>query len=76
MDKGTIGTNAGKLWRLMDENHDRRHWSYERLIQDSGLSEPDFYAAIGWLARENKIELNTDKESGENTLYLNVCYYF
>ncbi len=76
MDKSTIGTNAGKLWRLMDENHDRQYWTCERLIQASGLSEPDFYAAIGWLARENKIEWGAASDTGEKQLYLNVCYYF
>ncbi|MBO5024557.1 MAG: winged helix-turn-helix domain-containing protein [Bacteroidaceae bacterium] len=76
MDKGVIGTNAGKLWRLMDENHDSQYWTCERLRQASGLTEPDFYAAVGWLARENKIELETDADTGKRQLYLNVCYYF
>lgn len=76
MDKGIIGTNAGKLWRLMDENHDRQYWTCKRLLQASGLSEAIFYAAIGWLARENKIEWNRDTKTGEEQLYLNVCYYF
>ena len=47
-----IGTNAGKLWEIMN------HWgevdvsSIKRL---ASIDENDIYSALGWLAREDKI---------------------
>lgn len=71
MNKDSIGTNAGIIWRIMD-NH--RSWSYAELKEKSGLSDNDLYAAIGWLARENKIEF--DNDSKEHRVYLNFNPYF
>ena len=55
MDKIQIGLNAGAIWNTMDANHDKHVWDVEELQQATGLSVPDFYAALGWLARENKV---------------------
>ena len=52
MDKQSIGVNAGLVWRLLDNN---RCWEYNELKAASGLPDRDLNAAIGWLARENKI---------------------
>jgi peptidoglycan hydrolase CwlO-like protein len=52
MDEETIGTNAGKVWHILHENDKAtRH----QLINKTGLEAADIDAAIGWLARENKI---------------------
>ena len=51
MDKIQIGLNAGAIWNTMDANHDKHVWDVEELQQATGLSVPDFYAALGWLAR-------------------------
>ena len=48
MNKYQIGTNAGVVWRLLNDN---KRWSYCQLKQASGLSDKDLNAAIGWLAR-------------------------
>ena len=53
MDAQTIGNNAGKVWRLLDHN---RKWEYNELKEATGLSDRDLNAAIGWLAREDKIQ--------------------
>lgn len=55
MTKGTIGLNAGAIWNLLA---DGKPWSYEELKQDSSLSDADLWSAIGWLARENRIEID------------------
>lgn len=60
----------------MDNSHDQQHWSYKKLQQATELSDEDLYAALGWLARENKIEFRKDTVSGEDRIFLNVCYYF
>ena len=52
MDKHQIGVNAGKVWKLLNDN---KRWSYCDLKRASELSDRDLNAAIGWLARENKI---------------------
>lgn len=70
MDKYQIGTNAGIVWNVLKNN---AHWSYEQLKTASGLSDRDLNAAIGWLARENKIDFDINKENG--TLFLSVNVY-
>lgn len=72
MNKGIIGTNAGVVWRLMD-NCRRQYWSYAELKEATELSDMDLCAALGWLARENKVEFS---EEGEGRIFLNVCYFF
>lgn len=72
MDKRSIGVNAGVVWRLLDNN---RRWEYNELKAASGLSDRDLNAAIGWLARENKIEFKTDAATSKEYLYLSVNVY-
>lgn len=71
MNKSTIGTDAGILWQLMNNN---TSWDYEELKKESGLSDRNFWAALGWLARENKIEFDAD--TGKEKVYLNFNPYF
>lgn len=72
MDKYTIGNNAGIVWKLLNEG---RRWKYEDLKAASGLSDRDLNAAIGWLAREDKIYFETDVNATEY-LYLSLNDYF
>ena len=53
MDKHEIGENAGKVWHLLSNN---TKWDIEGLKEESGLNTIELYSAIGWLARENKID--------------------
>lgn len=52
MMKITIGENAGIVWRLLDQETEM---PYSDLLKKSRLDEKDFYMAVGWLCRENKI---------------------
>ncbi len=72
MKKKLIGTNAGIVWNLLNNS---QKWSITQLKQASGLSEKEIYAAIGWLARENKIEIDKSEEDQE-VYYLLIEYYF
>ena len=54
MDKNEIGLNAGKVWQLKKK---------------SGLKDKDLGAALGWLAREDKIEFEQEEEE----LYVYLC---
>lgn len=72
MDKYTIGNNAGIVWTLLN---DSKRWKYEDLKAASALSDRDLNAAIGWLAREDKIYFETDSNNAEY-LYLSVNIYY
>lgn len=72
MNKRSIGTNAGIIWNLLNNN---QRWDIEQLRAASGLSEKEIYTAIGWLARENKIEIDYSTGDSE-TYYLVIEYYF
>ena len=53
MDKIVIGINAGKIWHLLDE----KGGLFVAEIKDFlNLNDQDVLLALGWLARENKIE--------------------
>lgn len=70
MNKSEIGLNAGKVWQLLS---DYAKWSYGTLKKKSGLKDKDLGAALGWLAREDKIEMYED--DGELYISLGVNVY-
>jgi hypothetical protein len=47
-----IGTQAGKIWKILDIWGDADFTTIKRL---SDLDDDRVHSAIGWLARENKI---------------------
>lgn len=58
--KEKIGTNAGRVWTLLDE---KGTLSVKDLKKLTKLTEKELYAAFGWLAREEKLILTEeDKE--------------
>jgi hypothetical protein len=63
--KETIGTNAGCIWNALHENGAKGVKELKKLTK---LTEKDIYAAIGWLAREEKLIF--DKK--EDDLYLST----
>ena len=69
MNKNQIGTNAGIVWKLLSDN---AHWEYDKLKHASGLSDRDLNAAIGWLAREDKIDFDIDEQHDRMFLHVNV----
>ncbi|MGI6073120.1 MAG: winged helix-turn-helix domain-containing protein [Fermentimonas sp.] len=72
MDKRSIGTNAGIIWNLLSNN---QRWSIDELAKEARLDEEEIYTAIGWLARENKIEMEQGAD-GKDEFYLVIEYYF
>ena len=67
MDKNEIGLNAGKVWQLLSNND---KWSYGNLKKKSGLKDKDLGAALGWLAREDKIEFEQEEEKPEKKAWV------
>ena len=72
MNKKSIGTNAGIIWNLLNNN---QRWNINQLCNNSGLSEKEVYSAIGWLARENKVEIEKSS-TGDEDYYLVIEHYF
>ena len=55
----TIGKNAGLVWKALNEN---RAMNVKALKTVTKIrTEKDLYAALGWLAREEKLAF-TEKE--------------
>jgi hypothetical protein len=47
-----FGLNAGRVWKALNE---RGILTESQLMEESSLRKNELFAAIGWLARENKI---------------------
>jgi len=50
-----IGTQAGRIWKILDIWGDSDYISIKRL---SDLDDKELHAALGWLAREDKIKID------------------
>lgn len=74
MDKVSIGMNAGIVWRMVRDRGPVM--SYNELKSSTGLSDRDLNTAIGWLARENKIEFATNSDDGSDLLFVELNVYF
>ncbi|MEM0493128.1 MAG: winged helix-turn-helix domain-containing protein [Candidatus Thermoplasmatota archaeon] len=55
---GSIGTNAGLVWRALEAWGENDTKNLSLLTQ---LKDQDLYAALGWLGREDKIIITKDK---------------
>lgn len=73
MDRYSIGKNAGTIWNLLSS--DNKKWEYNDLKKATGLSDRDLNASIGWLAREDKIQFEIDKDGNKELLYLELNLY-
>ena len=73
MNVQTIGENAGIVYRVLASEH--REWSYSEVKEKTGLPDRELNAAIGWLAREDKIQFETSQVDGHDYLYLELNLY-
>ncbi|MGN0220850.1 MAG: winged helix-turn-helix domain-containing protein [Prevotella sp.] len=67
MDKKSIGNAAGIVWHILSETNSL---TYLQLKQRCNLSDYILNAAIGWLAREDKIEIEYDDKRGVDVIHL------
>ncbi len=68
-----FGKNAGKIWKTLEK---KGKLTPNKIMDYTKLNEDEFYAAVGWLARENKIcrigrsytlgETNLENKIGKN----------
>jgi len=59
MKKQEIGENAGIIWQYLDTNGG---CPTKELNKHLKMNEKEFYMALGWLARENKIAFYEKEE--------------
>lgn len=52
-----IGLAAGKIWKYLEKTGEA---SPSKLASDTGLNTKDVQRAIGWLAREGKLIIESD----------------
>lgn len=64
MNTEMISRNALNLWRLMN---DGTTWCYDKLRQATHMSDRDINAALGWLAREDTLEIISDPLSHKDS---------
>jgi len=55
-----IGKQAGKIWKILDTWGDADFTTIKRL---SDLDDDKVRSAIGWLARENKIYIDENRDT-------------
>ncbi len=58
--KEKIGNNAGSVWTVLSAASGRK--SLKEVKKLTKLTDKDLYAALGWLARENKIVFAEEDE--------------
>ncbi|MDL2265375.1 winged helix-turn-helix domain-containing protein [Parabacteroides sp. OttesenSCG-928-G07] len=63
MTENNVGESAGKIWHLLAE---RDSLSIRKIGEMTSYKESHIFLALGWLARENKIEF----EDKHNMLYV------
>lgn len=49
-----IGINAGKIWHRLEKG-ELTDTHLQKIRKDCELKNLDFFLALGWLARENKV---------------------
>lgn len=65
MNTEQIGYNAGSVWVALNG---AETLGIKQLKKITKLKDKEIYAAIGWLARENKIEIQQDPEDEKELL--------
>lgn len=63
MNKNSISLNAARLWQLMN---DGTVWSYTRIRESSLMTDQEIATSIGWLSREDTLEIIIDPKSGKD----------
>ncbi len=78
MDKHIIGKNAGILWSFLGTDAQKK-WQLAEIKEGTGLDDMELASAIGWLAREDKIQFELQYLNGKDKkafVYLMLNVYF
>jgi hypothetical protein len=66
MEINNIGNNAGVIWNVLNANG---KMTETKLKKESGLGSAEFYTALGWLAREGKINVVVEERCSKSCEY-------
>ena len=66
MNEETIGMNAGAVWNALNEAQVLGSKQHKKVTK---LKDKELYAAIGWLARENKIVIAADPKDPKEFIF-------
>jgi hypothetical protein len=61
MEKDQIGFNAGKIWQKLEK--DLTDTNIKKIKRELKMNSMELGAALGWLARENKITFVSDEKA-------------
>ena len=65
MNVETIGVNAGTVWNALNE---AEALGLKQLKKITKLKDKEVIAALGWLARENKVTIDVDPEDAKESI--------
>lgn len=65
MNTEIIGTNAGTIWVALSN---AEALNLKGLKKATKLKEKEIYAALGWLAREGKVNIAADAEDAKELI--------
>lgn len=65
MNVETIGTNAGAVWQALSTAD---AMGVKQIKKVTKLKDKEVFAALGWLAREGKVNIDTDPEDEKELL--------
>ena len=66
MEINNIGNNAGLIWNALNANG---KMTETKLKKETALASADFYAALGWLAREGKLNVEVETKGSKTCEY-------
>ncbi|MBO5267884.1 MAG: winged helix-turn-helix domain-containing protein [Muribaculaceae bacterium] len=65
MNVDEIGTNAGLVWQALSTAD---AMGVKQIKKVAKLKDKEVFAALGWLAREGKITIDTDPEDAKELI--------
>lgn len=66
MEIQLIGSNAGILWNILNAQENKT-MEIAKFKKEAKLTDPQFWAAAGWLAKEGKLIYSSEKK-GKKTV--------
>ena len=69
MEQSLIGKNAGVIWTLLNSKGKEE---VTKLKKESHLSDAEFWAAIGWLSREEKLVCESEKKGRKTSIFYSL----
>ena len=66
MEINNIGNNAGLIWNALNTNG---KMTETKLKKETALGNAEFYTALGWLAREGKLNVVVETKGSKTCEY-------